>query len=80
VILRILAIVLLAAPALAQVAMPDPSAMAGTPLPAPELPDATVTVRVVREQMGNNISGQTVTLSRPSLTNVGEPGASMVTR
>ena len=42
--------------------MPDPSAIAGTPLPAPELPDATVTVRVVRERMGNNIAGQTVTL------------------
>ena len=50
------------APAFAQVAMPDPSAIAGTPLPAPELPDATVTVRVVRERMGNNIAGQPVTL------------------
>ena len=42
--------------------MPDPSAIAGTPLPAPELPDRTVTVRVVRERMGNNIAGQVVTL------------------
>ena len=33
---------------LAQVEMPDPSAIAGTPLPAPELPAGTVTVRVVR--------------------------------
>src|SRR6187402_1385304 len=49
-------------PALAQVAMPDASAIAGTPLPAPELPDATVTVRVMRERMGNNIAGQPVTL------------------
>lgn len=49
-------------PAFAQVAMPDPSAIAGTPLPAPELPDSTVTVRVVRERMGNNIAGQPVTL------------------
>ena len=46
----------------AQVNMPDPSAIAGTPLPAPELPDRTVTVRVVRERMGNNIAGQAVTL------------------
>jgi hypothetical protein len=52
-----------AAPAVAQIAMPDPSAIAGTPLPAPELPDATVTVRVVRERMGNNIAGQIVTLT-----------------
>ena len=46
----------------AQVNMPDPSAIAGTPLPAPELPDRTVTVRVVRERMGNNVAGQAVTL------------------
>jgi len=47
----------------AQVEMPDPSAIAGTPLPAPELADGTVTVRVVRERMGNNIAGQDVTLT-----------------
>ncbi len=52
----------LAAVASAQVAMPDPSAIAGTPLPAPELPNATVSVRVVRERMGNNVAGQEVTL------------------
>src|SRR3982750_4106558 len=52
-----------AAMSFAQVEMPDPSAIAGTPLPAPELPDATVTVRVVRERMGNNIAGQAVTLT-----------------
>ncbi|HUQ88948.1 MAG TPA: hypothetical protein VM096_15430 [Vicinamibacterales bacterium] len=46
----------------AQVNMPDPSAIAGTPLPAPELPDRTVSVRVVRERMGNNVAGQAVTL------------------
>jgi hypothetical protein len=53
---------LLASAAGAQVNMPDPSAIAGTPLPAPELPDRTVTVRVVRERMGNNVAGQAVTL------------------
>jgi hypothetical protein len=47
----------------AQVEMPDPSAIAGTPLPAPELPARTVTVRVVRERMGNNVAGQEVTLT-----------------
>lgn len=46
----------------AQVDMPDPSAIAGTPLPAPELPNATVSVRVVRERMGNNVAGHDVTL------------------
>ena len=53
----------LASAASAQVEMPDPSAIAGTPLPGPELPDRTVTVRVVRERMGNNIADQAVTLT-----------------
>jgi len=53
----------LAVPAYAQVEMPDPSAIAGTPLPAPELADRTVTIRVVRERMGNNVAGQDVTLT-----------------
>lgn len=53
----------LASAARAQVNMPDPSAIAGTPLPAPELAAGTITVRVVRERMGNNIAGQEVTLT-----------------
>ena len=57
------ALLLVASTAFAQVDMPDPSAIAGTPLPAPELPAGTVTVRVVRERMGNNIAGQDVTLT-----------------
>jgi len=61
----------LTVPALAQVAMPDASAIAGTPLPAPELPDATVTVRVLRERMGNNIAGQSVTLKVGSASRTG---------
>jgi len=52
-----------ASAASAQVNMPDPSAIAGQPLPAPELPNAAVSVRVVRERMGNNVAGQTVTLN-----------------
>jgi hypothetical protein len=43
--------------------MPDPSAMSGRPLPAPELPAGAVSVRVVRERMGNNVAGQDVTLT-----------------
>jgi hypothetical protein len=54
---------LAASAASAQVNMPDPSAIAGIPLPAPELPNATVSVRVVRERMGNNVAGQDVTLT-----------------
>lgn len=57
-----LAAVLIALPAYAQVDMPDANAMSGVPLPAPDLPDATVTVRVVRERMGNNVPDQVVTL------------------
>jgi hypothetical protein len=40
--------------------MPDPSLIHGRAIPAPELPDGTVTVRVVREAIGNNIVGQEV--------------------
>ena len=40
--------------------MPDPSQMHGRPLPAPELAAGTVTVRVVREAMGNDMPGQEV--------------------
>jgi hypothetical protein len=56
---------LLPAAVMAQVAMPDASQLSGVPLPAPELPDAAVTVRVVRERMGNNVPGQEVTLITP---------------
>ena len=59
----LLIVLSIATSSFAQVAMPDASAMAGTPLPAPELPDATVTVRVLRERMGNNVAGQSVTLT-----------------
>lgn len=54
-----------AGPASAQVAMPDASQMAGVPLPAPDLPNATVTVRVMRERVGNNVPGQEVVLATP---------------
>ena len=67
----LIACVLFAPPAFAQIAMPDASQMSGTPLPAPELPNSVVTVRVVRERMGNNISGQTVTLSGAGIKKTG---------
>lgn len=62
-----IAFVLLAAPAalVAQVAMPDARQMSGLPLPAGDLPNGAVTVRVVRERMGNNIAGQEVALATP---------------
>jgi hypothetical protein len=42
--------------------MPDPSLIHGRAIPAPELPDGTITVRVVREAIGNNVAGQPVDL------------------
>jgi len=50
-------------PALAQVAMPDAAQMSGIPLPAAELAVGTVSVRIVRERMGNNIAGQSVSVT-----------------
>lgn len=43
--------------------MPDPSLIHGRALPAPELPNGTVTVRVVREAIGNNAPGQQVNVN-----------------
>ena len=47
----------------AQINMPDPSLIHGRALPAPELATGTVTVRMVREAIGNNITGQRVELT-----------------
>lgn len=43
--------------------MPDPSLIHGRAIPASELGDGMVTVRVVREAIGNNIGGQQVQLT-----------------
>jgi hypothetical protein len=68
----LVACVLAAAPALAQVAMPDPTQMAGMAMPAPELPDGTITVRLVREQLGNNIVGHEVKVTVGGVTKTGK--------
>ena len=47
----------------AQIAMPDPSLIHGRAIPAGDLAAGTVTVRVVREAIGNNIAGQAVRLT-----------------
>jgi hypothetical protein len=60
----LIVIVALAASATAQ-PMPDPAQMAGRPLPAPELQTGVVSVRVVRERMGNNVTNHPVTLAGP---------------
>jgi hypothetical protein len=43
--------------------MPDPSLIHGRAIPASDLADGIVTVRVVREAIGNNIPGQQVQLT-----------------
>ena len=43
--------------------MPDPSLIHGRAIPAQELANGTVTVRVVREAIGNNVPGQQVGLT-----------------
>ena len=58
----VLGMLLAALPAYAQ-DMPDPSLIHGKALPAPELTRGTVTVRVVRETIGNDIPNQSVTVS-----------------
>jgi len=49
--------------AFSQINMPDPSLINGKAIPAGELQTGTVTVRVVREALGNNVVGQQVTLT-----------------
>lgn len=84
---RLVVAVLLALGALAsnasgQINMPDPSMIHGRALPAPELPDGTVSVRTVRETVGNNITGQSVTVTAGSATKTAttdEQGRAMFT-
>lgn len=51
-----------------QAGLPDPAQMHGRALPAGELAPGTVTVRVVREAVGNDLPGQTVTLTAGDAT------------
>jgi hypothetical protein len=48
--------------------MPDPSLIHGRAIPAQELADGTVTVRVVREAIGNNVPGQQVRVAAGATT------------
>jgi len=51
-----------AAAALAAAQMPDVSQMSGVPLPASDLPNGTISVRVVRGDLSNNVAGHPVEL------------------
>src|SRR2546427_12107869 len=61
--LLVFAVLTCAANVSAQINMPDPSVTNGKPLPAGDLQTGTITVRVVRESIGNNIVGQQVTVT-----------------
>jgi hypothetical protein len=50
------------APLAAQIAMPDPRQMAGIPRPVDDLPDRSISVRLIRGQLSNNITGHPVEL------------------
>ena len=45
-----------------QIPMPDPSEMSGLPLPSSDLPNASVSVRLIRSQLSNNITDHPVEL------------------
>lgn len=55
-----LAVTLFAAPAAAQFQMPDPKQMSGIPRPVNDLPDRTISVRVIRGELSNNLTNQPV--------------------
>src|SRR5439155_18588845 len=46
----------------AQFQMPDPKQMAGIPRPVNDLPDASISVRLIRGQLSNNIASHVVEL------------------
>ena len=48
--------------------MPDPSQINGKAIPAPELGNSIVTVRVVRQSIGNNVPQQTVKITQGSVS------------
>jgi hypothetical protein len=56
----------LSRPAFAQ--MPDLSQMSGQPLPSGDVPAGTVSVRVIRQTMSNNVTGVEVQLEAPPQT------------
>jgi len=51
-----------AAPASAQFQMPDPKQMSGIPRPVDDLPDGSISVRLIRGSLSNNIAGHPVQL------------------
>jgi hypothetical protein len=56
------ALLTFAAPAIAQIQMPDPKQMSGIPRPVTDLPEGHVSVRLIRGQLSNNLPGHPVEL------------------
>jgi hypothetical protein len=56
----------------AQIKMPDPTEIAGLALPAPELPDGTIVIRLVREQLGNNVVNHDVKVTAGEASKTGK--------
>jgi hypothetical protein len=52
----------------AQAQMPDLREMNGMALPSQDLPDGSISVRVVRQALGNNVVGTTVTVTGDGVT------------
>lgn len=59
-VLTVLALLATSRPAFAQFQMPDPKQMSGIPRPVTDLPDRTVSVRVIRGDLSNNLPNQPV--------------------
>lgn len=62
VLLALTAVFALASMAHAQFEMPDPKQMSGIPRPVTDLPNGSVSVRVIRGDLSNNVAGQPVEL------------------
>jgi hypothetical protein len=66
-----------AAPASAQLQMPDPKQMSGIPRPVTDLPAGHVSVRLIRGQLSNNIQGHPVEIvggAKPMVVKTDENG------
>lgn len=58
--LLVLAVLAVGSPGFGQFQMPDPKAMSGIPRPVNDLPERTVSVRVIRGDLANNLPNQPV--------------------
>ena len=58
----------IAVPGFAQIQMPDPKEMSGLPLPSGELDLGTISVRLIRGQLSNNLVDHSVQLLKDDET------------